>query len=376
MTNPWTAPGTQSSEHASPSPAPATTGGPRTAASAAPDPEVVGLAPALGLFPLRPLSVGEILGAATRIYRARPGLVLGIAAAVMSVAGVLTVLLSGAALLPSLSIMQQAIENPNQQPSGRTNAIDALSTLTSSLTAGLLSGAATAVVTSALAAVTIGEATGRPLDSRSAWRVALRRGSIAALATFALGLLSVLLAAAIIAVGALPLLLGAPARWWSVVPLILAILAAIAVSLVIWARTALAIPVIAVEEVGPVRGLLRSVELTRGRRVWRVVGIALLIGVIEQFVSQSLSTITSLLGGVLMAILIAAIGGSTGFVVGIAVMGVIAVLGSYVAVVLVMPFAAAGITALYADLRMRTEAWDVELAAEARAGGGGHDRSR
>ena len=43
------------------------------------------------------------------------------------------------------------------------------------------------------------------------------------------------------------------------------------------------------------------------------------------------------------------------------VMLVLSMLGSFIASTLVQPFVSAGTTVLYADERMRQEAWDVEL---------------
>ena len=50
------------------------------------------------------------------------------------------------------------------------------------------------------------------------------------------------------------------------------------------------------------------------------------------------------------------------------VMTVIMMLGTYIATFLLAPFLCAGYAAIYADNRMRHEAWDVELNRQARAG--------
>src|SRR5690625_7192157 len=83
MSTGWTAPG-WTGQPAGHEPGPANgSGGPAPQPTTGPQRELVQQVP---LFPLRPLNVGEVLGAAVRIYRVRPKPVLGLAAAVYGIA--------------------------------------------------------------------------------------------------------------------------------------------------------------------------------------------------------------------------------------------------------------------------------------------------
>src|SRR5699024_186147 len=100
MSTGWTAPGSTGppAGHGSGRPAPQPTTGPQR--------ELVQQVP---LFPLRPLNVGEVLGAAVRIYRVRPKPVLGLAAAVYGIAFVLITLATGAGMIPLVGQMQATL---------------------------------------------------------------------------------------------------------------------------------------------------------------------------------------------------------------------------------------------------------------------------
>ena len=79
MSTQWTAPGTSGGNE--PSPSPTSDGGPFATEPAGGRPAPQGgprreLVQSMPLFPLRPLGVGEILGAAVRIYRLRAKSVL------------------------------------------------------------------------------------------------------------------------------------------------------------------------------------------------------------------------------------------------------------------------------------------------------------
>src|SRR5699024_6395225 len=119
----------------------------------------------LPLFPLRPLSLGEILGAAVRIYRLRARDVLVLAAAVYGVAFVLITLITGAGMIPVIGQMQAVVEDPTAPAPGASVAGDALATVGSSLITMVITILASALVTVALTRIAIGEATGDPLPS-------------------------------------------------------------------------------------------------------------------------------------------------------------------------------------------------------------------
>lgn len=387
MTSPWTAPGADpaSGPERRPDTAPragAPDAPPRAdGASLAERRELVSRAP---LFPLRPLGLGEILGAATRIYRDRPRIVLTISAAVFAVAFVLTVIISGASFVPLAGSLEAAIETPDASVGVTGDVVSGLPTIFASLASGLLTMIAVQLVTVAVAPLALGQATERPLSDGEAWQAVRRRGGAAVLAGLLLSLAMMLALAVLGGLGALPLALTGEATWWTVVPLLLGILASAGLMLWLWARTALVTPAIAIEGLGPIAGLRRSFQLTAGQRLWRVLGISLLLALLASVVSQTISSVTGVVG------MIAYVGILVGsqmsqLLLGMIVLLVITMLGAYVASLLAQPFLAAGATALYADQRMRHEAWDVELTrraqqaradAAAREDGTGPDRHR
>lgn len=105
-------------------------------------------------------------------------------------------------------------------------------------------------------------------------------------------------------------------------------------------------PAIAIEELGPIAGIRRSVRLAR-RRYWPTVGIALLSGVLAYFLDNILGLIPNLIGLV--------IGLHWGWVL-IAAGGV---LEAFVTVPLITIVA----TLVYLDARIRQEGFDLQVIA-------------
>ncbi|WP_246954705.1 hypothetical protein [Brachybacterium sp. Marseille-Q7125] len=179
MSSPWTAPG-QSDPAAGSAPGPTAPGtepaawdAPGAGGSAGPAP--TGTAPGAPgpsggprrelvrtdhLFPLRPLNLGEILGAALRIYRVNPRAVLGVAAIVYAIATLLSTLASGMSLVPMIGEIQVMLDDPTGDYVGDP-LMGGVSTIISSVVSGLLTLVAAALVTVALTRVTMDAAVGR-----------------------------------------------------------------------------------------------------------------------------------------------------------------------------------------------------------------------
>jgi hypothetical protein len=105
-------------------------------------------------------------------------------------------------------------------------------------------------------------------------------------------------------------------------------------------------PAIAVERIGGVEGLGRSVRLARSR-YWAVMGIAVVMGLVATLLATALSALPQLLA--------AWIGFEHGWP--------LLVLGGIIAQVVVIPFVAAATVLLYFDLRVRSEGLDIEMTA-------------
>jgi hypothetical protein len=104
-------------------------------------------------------------------------------------------------------------------------------------------------------------------------------------------------------------------------------------------------PAIAVEGLGPVNGMRRSVALTR-RRLWPTLGVGVLSGVVATLFESALGALWTFLAMLL---------GTAG--AGWILLAVSGVLSSIVT----MPVVAAATTLHYLDLRVRTEGLDLEV---------------
>ena len=341
---------------------PAGPGGP--APTGAPQRELVQSVP---LFPLRPLGLGEILGAAVRIYRLRTRAVLGVSAAVYGVAFVLITLSTGAGMMPMIGDMQAAMQDPtgsSEVPFTGTVGDIVLTVVTSVIT-GLVTMVAASLVTVALTRLALGEATGTPLPTSEMWATMRRRGLPALGVSLLIALMSTILFTVPFALGLAPILIVQEPGWLTILPILLGTVVGLLAMLWLWARTVLAIPALVLEETGVLGAIRRGFALTRGRRLWRVLGIAVLLYVLYGVVTYTVSGVFSMVAAIAyFAILLVSAGEAV--VLGVALLTILSMLGTYLATFLLAPFLSAGYTALYADVRMRDEAWDVELTRRAR----------
>lgn len=322
------------------------------------------LVQALPLFPLRPLGLGEVLGAAVRIYRLRPKAVLGVSAAVFGVAFVLITIATGASMVPLVGDMQAIMQDPEAEEAFGSVG-DSVLLLLSSVVTGLFTTVASSLVTVALTRLSLGEATGEGVSSAEMWATMRRRGLPAIGVAIVAGILAFLAIMLPAALGALPLLLMQEASALTILPLLLGVLVGLLAAVWVWARTLLSVPALVLEEVGVLGALRRAFALTRGRRLWRVLGTGVLLYVLYTVATQVIGGVFGTVGGLLYAIILLA-GSFETVLLGIMVLTVISMLGSYIAVFLLAPFLSAGIVAVYADARMRHEAWDIELTRRAR----------
>ncbi|MDN5898616.1 MAG: glycerophosphoryl diester phosphodiesterase membrane domain-containing protein [Brachybacterium sp.] len=373
MSMPWTAPGSTAGDEPPPSTAPGGDPFGRPPENTAPDGGRYPGGPrrelmqSMPLFPLRPLGLGEVLGAAVRIYRLRARSVLGIAAAVYGVAFVILTFVTGASMVPMLGDMQAVFEDPEAVSGtpGFSTVGDAVLMVLSSAVTMIVSLVASSLVTVALTQVALGEAVGRHVSTAQMWGAMRRRGLPSVAVGLLIGVLSLVAFLVLCGLGMLPVILLQEASWLTVVPLVIGVLLGALAVFWIWARTVLAIPSLVLEDVGVFGAIRRSLALTRGRRLWRVLGTAVLLYLIYTFAVQMIAGVFGLVAVIIyVAILLAS--ALEGIVLGMIVLTVITMVGSYVATFLLAPFLSAGFVAVYADSRMRHEAWDVELLRQAR----------
>lgn len=375
MSTQWTAPGAHGSGEPS---SPTVEGGPFSPLSTdgAPGPHSAPppggprreLVQAMPLFPLRPLGLGEVLGAAVRIYRLRARSVLGVAAAVYGVAFVIMTFATGASMVPMIGDMQAVFENPEATTATNTglgSLRDVVLMVVSSVVTMIVSLVSSALVTVALTRVALGEAVGDHVSTADMWATMRRRGLPAVAVTLLIGLLSSVAFVVLLGLGMLPLLLLQEATALTIAPLLIGLVAAVLATLWVWARTVLAVPALVLEETGVFGSIRRSFVMTRGRRLWRVLGTTLLLYLLYMIAVQIIVGVFSTIAMIAyFAILL--ISAFEAMLLGMTVLTILTMAGSYAATFLLAPFLSAGYVAVYADNRMRHEAWDVELTRRAR----------
>ncbi len=325
------------------------------------------LVPTMPLFPLRPLGLGEVLGAAVRIYRLRARSVLSVAAVVYGVAFVLITVTTGAGMVPLIGDLQAVMQDPTgtASPEAFGSAADVVATIISSVITFVITILAAALVTVALTKVAIGEATGEQVTDADMWALMRRRGLAAIAVTVVVSLLSVIAFSVPAALGVLPIILLQEPTVLTIGAILLGLLLGVLAMLYVWARTVLAVPALVIEELGVGAALRRGFALTAGRRLWRVLGVGVLLYLLYMVAVQVIAGVFGTVATVLyIAILLASAGEA--IVLGVAVLTIITMVGSFAASVVLAPFLSAGYVAVYADGRMRHEAWDVELTRRAR----------
>jgi hypothetical protein len=117
-----------------------------------------------------------------------------------------------------------------------------------------------------------------------------------------------------------------------------------------YAAAAVAAPVLLVEHQGPARSIRRSIGLVKGRW-WATAGTVLLANIMVEI-------LTAIVSGLLTALALSSSNPSVPFA------AFIAFLSGTVSGLLVLPFRATVTTVLYYDLRVRHEGYDLQLLAE------------
>jgi MFS family permease len=370
MQEQWVAPGRPSREDPSGAMAagapvgPPQGQGPSPAPGQAPGPVQRELTSRTGLFPLRPFGLGELLGASVRIYRLRPRVVFGLTALVMGVAYVVITLLSGASLAPSVASIQAIAQAPEgaEVPNDTIDATGWVWTLVGSLLTGLITMIALQLVMVVLTRLTLVEGTGQQVSDRDLRGTMRRRGPAAVVASLLATLITLAGFLVPALLGGVPFVFPSIPFWLQFVIAVGGVLVGIVLALYLWARTVLATPALVVEEIGPAAAIRRSFALTRGKRLWRVLGSMLLLMLLYTVAEQVLAGVFGMVGTVAYVIILLATD-TEQVVLGMAVLLLLTMLGTYVASVALAPFLAAGSTCLYLDARMRHEAFDITLRA-------------
>jgi hypothetical protein len=257
---------------------------------------------------LRPLGVGEILDVAMKIVWRNAGTLLRAVVVIVFPLEIVIVVLQASAL-------------PKNDDSGIVSSSDVAAAVGGYSVAGIVGFVANALAAGAcyraIASAYLGERTG--------WRESLRYALTHARSLLWLTLISVL------------------------IPLV-GLIACIVPGIYLWVSFAVCVPVLLTEGKRGTSAIWRSRDLVRGSW-WRTLGVVLLGTLL-------VSVISGVLTGLIAAV--TAVGSSTGSLL----WAVGTVIAGTISKSITTPFTAAFLTVLYFDLRVRKEAFDLQLLAQ------------
>ncbi len=291
---------------------------------------------------LRPLGVGDVLDRTFTVYRAKPLVFIGLSAIWYLLLVLVFVVLAVAIFAGALAAFARQATTPSpEQIAGAA--------------AGIIGFVLVAIVVaiiaiSAQSASLVHAASRRYLAKDVAIGESFRAGLSASGRLFIAGVLVFL---AIVGVWAVLLIVAAITNQG--LAFFLAILAAIVATAYLGCSWLVAPVIVVVEKMGPVAALGRAWRLSGGNR-WRILGIQVLLFILNLVLSL---LIGGLFGGLVAA---GAQGGTPGQ------FGVTSIVQSIVnlaSTIIWAPVEWIAFTVLYYDLRVRKEAFDLQLAAEA-----------
>ena len=295
-----------------------------------------------GIVPLRPLTLGDILGGAFRGIRFNPPSTMGLTLVIT--VGIQLV----AALLAAAGLVWSGAGPSLLDPAQLGNLFETASgALTVAVAFGLFAGGnvlGTFVLTSMVSYVVCeGVAAHRVTPRETLRRLGRRLGATLAYG----GLVSLAVVVGIGLAGGLVVAIGADSGAGVAVGM-LAGLVALIVAFPLSVKLMFALPVIAVEGLGPIAAIGRSWRLTHNR-FWRTFGISLLASFIVQMAASVMSQLLSVVS------LLVSMDNPAAASVGL-------LATSLLATTLTVPLQA-GVTALlYVDARIRDEGLDIALA--------------
>lgn len=304
-----------------------------------------------GIVPLRPLGLGEILDGAFKAIRANPRVMFGLSAVVITVAVVVSSLLTW--YVQGLVAGDVADLMADLDPSGATGLADQMSMVVGQMLTAPLTSLATTILTGLLIVSVSRSVLGRTISIGEV----LRSPRVWWVVGFTLlaGLAPVLAYAAV--AGAVVGLVAADLVPVAVVVGLVGVLLLVVGLVWFTTRTLLVTPALMLEGKGFWSTVARAWRLTRGS-FWRLFGIYLLVNILVGIVLQIILVPVGLI-----ALLVTQDPTATSF--GSVVINGI---GTTVGLTLATTFTAAVVALLYIDVRMRREGLDIELGRAAQAG--------
>ena len=314
-------------------------------------------APKPGVIPLRPIGLSEILDGAFTAIRRNPRATLGVGAIIMTIYGIVAaviapVTVTGFGGFTSINAGQQVSQAQVQQQISNLghDALELVLTYLLFYVGGqILTGMLTVVIGRSVL--------GDRITAGEAWRRTLPRlpAMFGATILFALTIAGVW--AVYLGIGFLISAIGNGPGPVLVVYFVVGAIAAICLTVWFWTSFMLANQVVVLEHTGPARALGRSWRLVR-RSFWRVLGIALLAGLIAAVASLILRLPFS----IPVTLMAAHSADSLHPPIAAVIIGTV---GTIVSRTLTGALLAGVYVLLYIDLRMRKEGLDMALRTAA-----------
>ncbi|MEV0382233.1 glycerophosphoryl diester phosphodiesterase membrane domain-containing protein [Nonomuraea sp. NPDC050643] len=312
-----------------------------------------------GIIPLRPLGLGDILDGTIKLIRSNPKAVLGLSAVAALLAAV--PLAVGQAFV--LNTMGGALSDPDSLGNAEAE-LTSIYGVAAQYGGMLLSYAVQFVVVTLLTGVItriLGRAVfGGNLSAGEAWQ--LVKGRIPALFGV-VGLMAVIMLVPMLVFGLLVVAFSMSASssagdlGWLALLFILFIVFYIAYALFFRTRFAFASAAVVLEGRGPLDAMRRSWHLVSGD-FWRVFGILLLTSLLVGLVA-GVVTVPFTLAGTMFSLF------GAGSMATAIVSAVLIAIGATIGAMFTYPFEAGVAGLLYADRRMRSEAFDLVLQTAA-----------
>lgn len=322
--------------------------------------------PKPGLIPLRPLTLGTLLGASFQVLRRNPRPTFGFS---LLVTGVIYLIAFGVVGLVSFFAIARTV-NATQADIDTLAAGSVAMILLSALIPIALGIVGTAILQGVISLEVARGTLGEKLRLPGLWAAA--RGRIGALIGWSLLITGVVIGALVLVAIVIALIVALGGTAGIVIGVLLGLLAGGgAAVLFAWLSTKLAlVPSVLMLERLPLRSAIaRSWSLTRGY-FWKTLGIQLLVAVIVQTVAGVISAPLQLILG-LGSFLVNPNGENTGVIVGAIVVYVLTIVLTVVFGAISAVVMSATPALIYIDIRMRKEGLDLELTrfVEARQAG-------
>jgi hypothetical protein len=324
--------------------------------------------PKPGLIPLRPLTLGTLLGASFQVMRRNPRPTFGFALLLAGAVSVVSVIAMG---LVGFILFSRPLQGSSE---------DQFTLMAGSVMGGFVLGffvplalglVAFSILQGIIALEVARGTVGEKLRLGGLWRAA--RGRIAVLVGWSVLLVGVAVlffAVVGLVVGALTVGFGTDAIGASIAVFALAYLAFIVLGAWLGTKTALVPSILIIERLTLGKAIARSWQLTRDA-FWRTFGTILLVSVIVGTATSIITTPVQFLFGIVAGLLTPTGGTADDAVVLVVVFAAVITVVTVIVTAIGLIVQSSATALIYIDLRMRKEGLDLELArfVEARQAG-------